>query len=134
LSGYILDTNVVSAVLQNRAEVVARLTEVTAAGEEIALAAICYFEARRGLLQPHFAKKLAAFGDFAHTYGVLALELPELDLAADVYQNLRRRGVLIEDADILIAATALARDATLVTRNLKHFARIEGLTLESWEA
>ena len=34
--------------------------------------------------------------------------------------------------DRLIAAQAIARDATLVTRNGKDFRRIEGLKLEAW--
>jgi tRNA(fMet)-specific endonuclease VapC len=35
-------------------------------------------------------------------------------------------------ADLLIAAIALAHDATLVTRNLKDFQPIPGLTVENW--
>ncbi len=35
--------------------------------------------------------------------------------------------------DRLIAAQAIARDATLITRNGRDFRRIEGLTLEEWE-
>jgi tRNA(fMet)-specific endonuclease VapC len=34
--------------------------------------------------------------------------------------------------DLLIASTALARGATLVTRNLRHFRPISGLSLENW--
>jgi len=134
LSAYVLDTNVVSALLRNHAEVVPKLTEVTVAGDGVTLTAISYFEARRGLLLPHLANKLRVFERFARVYGVLPLTTSTLDLAADIYQELRRRGELIEDADILIAATALAHDAVLVTRNLKHFERVEGLRLESWEA
>ena len=36
--------------------------------------------------------------------------------------------------DRLIAAQAIARDATLITRNGRDFRRIEGLKLEEWEA
>ncbi len=39
---------------------------------------------------------------------------------------------LLEDFDLLIAATALAHDRTLVTNNLDHFNRIPELQLENW--
>ena len=42
---------------------------------------------------------------------------------------LRRQGQLIPDLDLLIAATALAHDLTLVTRNRRHFSRILSLRL-----
>jgi predicted nucleic acid-binding protein len=37
--------------------------------------------------------------------------------------------MLIPDMDLLIAATALEHDLTLVTRNLSHFSRIPELRL-----
>jgi predicted nucleic acid-binding protein len=43
--------------------------------------------------------------------------------------ELRANGQLIGDADLLIAATALEHDLTLVTQNLHHFNRIPGLKL-----
>jgi tRNA(fMet)-specific endonuclease VapC len=42
---------------------------------------------------------------------------------------LRRQGRMISDLDLLIAATALTRGLALVTRNIQHFERIQGLTL-----
>ena len=47
---------------------------------------------------------------------------------------LLRRGEPVGDADTLIAATALAYDATLVTGNVRHFTRFEGLRIEDWTA
>jgi tRNA(fMet)-specific endonuclease VapC len=35
--------------------------------------------------------------------------------------------------DLLIAATALAHDLTLVTHSLREFSRIAGLKIEDWE-
>ena len=41
----------------------------------------------------------------------------------------RRQGQLIPDLDLLIAATALHHDLTLLTRNIRHFNRIPELRL-----
>ena len=46
----------------------------------------------------------------------------------------RGGGESVEDADVLIAATALAYDATLVTGNNRHFAKFEGLRIEDWNS
>lgn len=40
---------------------------------------------------------------------------------------LRQKGLLISDFDLLIAATCLHHDLTLLTNNLRHFQRVEGL-------
>lgn len=45
--------------------------------------------------------------------------------------NLEITGERLEDFDLLIAATAIANDLTLVTRNIKHFQRIKGLKLDN---
>ena len=55
-----------------------------------------------------------------------------LDTATTIYQQLKPQGQLIEDADTLIAATALHEQAILVTGNSKHFARVPNLKLENW--
>lgn len=46
--------------------------------------------------------------------------------------RLRQSGRMIDDFDILIAATAIKHGLTVVTDNLKHFSRIDGLTIENW--
>jgi tRNA(fMet)-specific endonuclease VapC len=58
--------------------------------------------------------------------------------AARVYGTIRaaleRKGLLIGAMDMLIAAHALHERATLVTRNITEFGRVEGLKVESWAA
>ena len=62
--------------------------------------------------------------------------LPFDDAAAEHYgvirAQLRRAGTPIGANDMLIAAIALAADATLVTRNRGEFHRIAGLRVQSW--
>jgi tRNA(fMet)-specific endonuclease VapC len=53
------------------------------------------------------------------------------DKASEVYADLKRKGELIQDADILIAATALTQELILVSDD-SDFLRIEGVTVENW--
>ena len=130
---YTLDTNAISALINSKSEVIEKLKEVRLEGHEVALNALSYFEVRRGLVLPHFARKFVAFQRLVQIYSLLPLEIEALDISADIYGDLRRKGILLEDADILIAGIAIANDAVLVTRNTKHFERVEGLRLEDWE-
>jgi tRNA(fMet)-specific endonuclease VapC len=55
------------------------------------------------------------------------------ELAGKIRADLERTGQVIGGNDIIIAATALANDATLVTNNLREFKRIDRLSTENWE-
>ena len=48
--------------------------------------------------------------------------------------SLEKQGMIIDDADLFIAACALATGATLVTNNTRHFKRIEELQLQNWSS
>ncbi|MDO4502506.1 MAG: type II toxin-antitoxin system VapC family toxin [Coriobacteriia bacterium] len=52
---------------------------------------------------------------------------------ARVRADLERRGVKIGPNDLIIAASAVANNATVVTRNVREFARVTGLQVEDWE-
>lgn len=52
--------------------------------------------------------------------------------AAEIRHALEKRGEGIGPLDTLIAATALANNATLITRNGREFARVQGLKLLDW--
>ena len=65
------------------------------------------------------------------------VSFPFDDPAAEIYGQIRadleNKGTSIGPNDLLIAAIARARGATLVTHNVKEFKRVEGLLFEDWE-
>jgi tRNA(fMet)-specific endonuclease VapC len=66
-----------------------------------------------------------------------ALEILPFDAdAAEVYGPLRAqlesRGQRLDEPDLRIASIARARELTLVTGNVRHFARVPGLQIENW--
>jgi len=50
-----------------------------------------------------------------------------------VREELERAGTPIGPNDLLIAATARAHDAVLVTHNVREFSQVAGLRIEDWE-
>jgi tRNA(fMet)-specific endonuclease VapC len=64
---------------------------------------------------------------------VLDLSSEACKIAARLYADLRQMGELLPDADIFIAAIALANDCVVVTNNERHFQRISGLSVENWK-
>jgi tRNA(fMet)-specific endonuclease VapC len=63
---------------------------------------------------------------------VVALTLPVMRVFAQLDAQLRSAGTRLPTSDLLIAATALAREDDLVTGNVRHFRRIPGLTVHEW--
>jgi len=52
-----------------------------------------------------------------------------MEIFVQTRANLRRAERLIPDLDLLIAATAIHHDLTLLTRNVRHFGRVPDLRL-----
>ena len=129
---FVLDTNIVSYYLRGHEVVYRRWMQAEQPGNAIYLTPMAYYETKRGLLLPQFAKLAAAFEMFSESYPPLVLDLPTLDRAAYIHSDLKVRGLPLEDADILVAATALRHNATLVTHNVKHLARVPNIRLEDW--
>lgn len=55
-----------------------------------------------------------------------------LKVFAKCKAHLRKIGKIVDDADILIGATAIDNKFIMVTENVKHFENLPGITLENW--
>jgi predicted nucleic acid-binding protein len=53
-------------------------------------------------------------------------------LYGKIKAELESKGQTLDDADLLISSIALLNNATLVTNNIEHFKRINGLKIENW--
>ena len=72
---------------------------------------------------------VADFREFLSGFAILPVTDAVVERFARLRATLRREGQLIPDLDLLIAATALEADLTLLTRNVQHFERIVDLRL-----
>jgi len=80
------------------------------------------------------AQQITAYGRLlAHLDNYRRIPVLEFDeAAAMVFQRLRRSRLRIGPMDLKIAAIVLARDATLLSRNLDDFSQIPDLRVEDW--
>jgi tRNA(fMet)-specific endonuclease VapC len=127
----ILDTNAVSELLRQNEMLIKKINEITDTGSQIFISIITDYEIRRGLFATNATKKLKSYEKLREQYRLLWLDDLKLsEEAARIHSDLRQKGQPIPDADILIAASALANNLTVIT-NDEHFLRIPGLKVES---
>jgi len=130
---YVLDTNIITAILKDNAIVKERMSKAVLDGDEIFLNGISYYEIKRGLLAANATKQLNLFVQFCSKFPILFFDTVQIfDEAADIYADLQKAGALIEDADILMASLVKFKDYILVTNNLAHFERIRDLKIDNW--
>ncbi|MFM7365142.1 MAG: type II toxin-antitoxin system VapC family toxin [Cuspidothrix sp.] len=129
---YLLDTNIVSASLKQNVTINLKLEEVSKLQLDIFISGITYYEVQRGLLRSNATKKLAWFQQFCQDYPILFLDdMRIFEKASEIYADLTNRGKIIQDADILIAATAIIHDLILVSHD-SDLTRVKDLQLENW--
>lgn len=126
------DTNILTAYLKGHSGVISFMEQHLKDAGRPSLSIITYYELLRGFkeLVRDREKKLRQFEDLVDRLHLRMLMRHVADLGADLYAHLRRQGKPLEDADILIAATALAYE--LVTDNERHFQRVPNLEVENW--
>ena len=100
--------------------------------QEVFISGITYYEVKRGLLAANATRQLSDFNEFCRKYRVLLLDNIEiLDKASEIYADLRRRGTPVQDADILIAATAITQGLIVVSDD-SDMLRIQNISVENW--
>ena len=131
-ANYLLDTNIVSAFVNQNQKIRDKLLEVYTREQDIYISCISFYEVKRGLLYVNATRKLSQFNEFCQEVTILFLgNLEIIEKAIEIHIDLRRKGRPIQDADILIAATAIINNLTLVS-NDSDLSRVEGINLENW--
>ena len=123
---YLLDSDVIADYLKGIPQTVQKVVPLVTSG--IGISIITYGEIYDGITgsrDPHAAARV--FRQFLRVAVVLPLNRWIMRRFATERRTLRLAGQMLDDMDMLIAARALDRNLTLVTRNVRHFGRIQGL-------
>jgi tRNA(fMet)-specific endonuclease VapC len=123
---YLLDSDVTADYLKGLPQPVQHISTLVQSG--IALSIITYGEIYDGIAgsdNPKAAERV--FRQFLRVAVVLPLNRSVMRRFATERRILRLQGQKLDDMDMLIAATAMEHNLTLITRNVRHFGRIQGL-------
>ena len=131
---YVLDTNVLSALMKGDARALDRLKR--ASKDQVGVPQPAFAEIAYGIARLPRSKRKEALQE---RFELLRAELPRVDRDDAVSERfgsikaiLEKKGERIEDFDAAIAAHALSRGAILVTSNISHMVRVPGLAIEDW--
>ena len=128
---YMLDTNIVSAMVRNPHGALARKLNVVDTAS-ICISIIVAAEIRFGLVKGVARQMQIQIEATLETIDILPFTSPADTHYGDIRSYLEKRGQPISANDLLIAAHARSLNLTLVSNNTREFARVPGLTLEDW--
>jgi tRNA(fMet)-specific endonuclease VapC len=131
----LLDTNVISKMIRGQEKAYrVNSAKSLAAGDIHVTSVIVKFELEYGALNgPHPVqtrlKQAIALGRLAKIY---EFTVEDADIAAEIRVDLEKKGELIGEYDVMIAAQAIRTQSIVVTNNRKHFDRVTGLHVIDW--
>ncbi len=121
----IADTDVLVDFLRDRRPMADRVA-LELATSSFVTTVITEFELRSGIRSRREATAVEALLD---ALDVFSLDPPAARRASEVRRALQTEGQTIGMADSLIAGICLDRNGILLTRNVKHFSRVDDLLL-----
>ncbi len=126
----LLDTNVVIAFLNGNKAIAERIEGNI---DKIALSSLVVAELNYGAkASQHASHNLDKLARLLDVIRIVPFDAECAEAFGTIKSRLRSIGKPTGEVDALIAATAIAHKAVLVTGNKKHFEFIEGLRIESW--
>jgi tRNA(fMet)-specific endonuclease VapC len=128
---YVLDTNTLIYYFKGQGQVAQNLTSI--ASEEIVIPTIVLFELEVGIAKATSpSKRIQQLQQLLSRIHLAPFDRDAAIAAATIRAQLEQKGNPIGSIDVLIAGTALALQATLVTHNVREFSRVPGLEIVDW--
>lgn len=81
----------------------------------------------------HPEKNIATVNRISELFPIIDINKGIIEIFGEIKAKLESSGNRIDDMDLMIAATAMYMNMSLVTNNKNHFSRIDDLALEEWE-
>lgn len=130
MKGYLLDTDIVVFLFRNKKGIAKRLASI--APENVYISEVTVAELEYGnYCGGRYEENKVLLNNFLSCINVIPFS-QAISLYAKERYRLKSIGMGIEDFDLLIGCTSVTNNLTMVTNNVKHYSRIEGIKIENW--
>lgn len=128
---YLLDTNICVYLLNGDDLLKNKVAKIGSCSINISNSVLAelYFGAYNS---KKISENLQKIGQFKKNLNILSDTEESAMVFGRIKSELKSKGKIIEDFDILIASIAVVNNCIVVTNNDDHFSRIEGLQVENW--
>lgn len=129
---YFLDTNIISYIIKGKyPKIIEHLKKIPS--QSIVIPAIVKAELDYGARNSgNYDKLIIPYMQFLEPFDIKDFDSDASYYYGLVRQSLSEKGTPVGPNDLIIAATVLANNGTLITHNTKEFSRIEDLRIEDW--
>lgn len=127
---YLLDTNICIYFIKGQLELDKKIKEVSE--QNCFISEMTVAELKYGVANSKKPEELRMIVEaFIPKFFVVPI-YNSLDIYAEEKAKLRRQGLMIDDFDILIGATAVTNEMIMVTNNVDHISRLDNIVIEDW--
>ncbi len=125
----VLDTDTISYFLRGDSSVKDKFIEHQ---HQLASTTVNYSELIYGLKKRDNKKYLPKVELIFENIKLYSFDKKSAKIFGILKATMQKRGIVVADMDLMIASIAIAYEEPLISNNLKHFSKIEGLDVESW--
>lgn len=131
----LIDTDILIFLLKNNSSVIQKSKEYQQKYGKLKISELTYYECLRGYKYSNATKKLELFLRLIEAIEIIPLSKSIYNKASVIYAKLKQTGFPTGEFDLLIAATAIENNLSVVTNNTKHYSKIKdffNLNIENW--
>ncbi len=128
----ILDTTAIIDILRGDPLIIAKIKNLDKENTPVYFTSISVFEIWQGVKDTTDNKKREEISLLLESIANFTFDVSAAKEAGSIHASLRRSGQIIDPEDSMIAGIAKIRKEKILTRNLKHFQRIQNLMVEGY--
>lgn len=128
----ILDTSVIIDLIRGYAPVDEKIMELDTKNTPLSTTTISIFEIWQGTRDMEDKERIEKINKLLESINVFNFDLEAAKEAGIIHALLEKKGKGIEPEDSMIAGIAKINNETILTRDTKHFNRIEGIKVETY--